>query len=248
MNIPNNRYFPLAIVAVFVIITWIAWNTPVIYPVKLFTVVMHETGHALTAMALGGKVKKIEVNSQQGGITQYYFRTLAGQEIPKWKQFFIASAGYIGSLIIGSILLLLAHTRVMPALPLVIGVGLIIETILFARDGFTILFCVIAIAVFGLVGLLAPHIIRGIFVKFIATVSCCYAIFDIRDDILRFGDAQRTGSDAHALQEITGIPYYVWGAIWIIISLFIIYKVLKFIIRDKTVKEAPAPPSQLPQV
>ena len=225
----TNRYLPLLLIFVFVIVTWFAWNTPFIYPIKLFTVTMHETGHALAASILGGKAVKFAVNPQQGGITQYQIsETMQG-----WKKFIIISAGYLGSIIIGAILLLLSHTWVAPWLPWLIGFGLLFETIFFVRDWFTAGVCAIAILFFGAVGLIAPNSIRGFIGKFIATVSCCYAIFDIRDDVLRFGSAQRMGSDAHALQVLTGVPYYIWGILWIILSIIILYKVLRFITKDK---------------
>jgi hypothetical protein len=116
-----------------------------------------------------------------------------------------------------------------------IGFGLFIETIFFVRDWFTAGICVIAILFFAAVNLLASDAIKVFIAKFIATVSCCYAIFDIRDDILRFGGEQRMGSDAHALQVLTGIPYYIWGILWIIISIAILYKVMRFITKDRVV-------------
>lgn len=228
----TNRYLPLLLIFIFVIVTWFVWNTPFIYPIKLFTVTMHETGHALAASVLGGKAVKLAVNRHQGGITQYQIPLTT----PGWKKFIIASAGYLGSIIIGALLLLLSHNRVAPWLPWLIGFGLFIETIFFVRDWFTAGICAIAILFFIAVGLLAPNSIKVFIAKFIATVSCCYAIFDIRDDVLRFGGEQRMGSDAHALQALTGIPYYVWGILWIIISIGILYKVMRFITKENGLK------------
>jgi hypothetical protein len=231
-----NRYLPLLLIFAFVIVTWFAWNTPFIYPIKLFTVTMHETGHALAAAVLGGKSVKFSINRQQGGVTQYQIpSTTPDATIPDWKKFITASAGYLGSIIIGAILLLLSHTWAAPWLPWLIGLGLLLETTFFVRDWFTAGICAIAILFFAAVGLLAPNFVKVFIAKFLATVSCCYAIFDIRDDVLRFGE-QRLGSDAHALQELTGIPYYVWGVLWIIVSIAILYKVLRLITKDKGLK------------
>jgi hypothetical protein len=231
---PPSRYVPLLLIFVFIVVTWFAWNTPFIYPIKLFTVTMHETGHALAATVLGGKAIKIAINRYQGGITQYQIPL----ETPSWKKFVIASAGYLGSIIIGALLLLLSHTRVAPWLLWLLGFGLFLETIFFVRDWFTAGISAIAILFFAAVSLLAPNSIKIFIAKFIATVSCCYAIFDIRDDVLRFGSEQRMGSDAHALQVLTGIPYYVWGILWIIISVAILYKVMRFITKDNGLKMA----------
>jgi len=228
----TNRYLPLLLIFAFIVVTWFAWHTPFIYPIKLFTVTMHETGHALAASIFGGKAVKLAVNRYQGGITQYQIaETMQG-----WKKFIIASSGYLGSIIIGALFLLLAHTRAAPWLLWLIGFSLLLETAFFVRDWFTAGICAIAILFCGAVGWLAPNSIKVFIAKFIATVSCCYAIFDIRDDVLRFGSEQRVGSDAHALQDLTGMPYYVWGIIWILISIAILYKVLRYITKNKQVK------------
>jgi len=121
---------------------------------------------------------------------------------------------------------------------LALGIGLIVDTALFVRDGFTLAICGMGIIFCILVGLKAPEKVRVYIVRFIATVSCCYALFDIRDDILRFGGTQRTGSDAHALQQITGVPYFVWGVIWVIISIVILYLVLKGITKEPVLSTA----------
>jgi len=234
----TNRFLPLLVIFVFVIVTWFFWHTLLIYPIKLMTVTMHETGHALTAFALGAKNTKISVNQNQGGLTHYFFQIPIGERTPKWKSFIIASAGYLGSVLIGSLLLYLAYTRVAHRLLLALGIGLIVDTALFVRDGFTLAICGMGIIFCILVGLKAPEKVRVYIVRFIATVSCCYALFDIRDDILRFGGTQRTGSDAHALQQITGVPYFVWGVIWVIISIVILYLVLKGITKEPALSTA----------
>ncbi len=228
----TNRFLPLLIIFAFVIVIWVAWNTFLIYPIKLLTVTMHETGHAFTAFALGAKNTRISVNKNQGGLTHYFFQIPIGGKTPKWKSFIIASAGYLGSVVIGSLLLYLAYTRVAPGLLLALGIGLLVDTMLFVRDGFTLAVCGIGIIFCIVVGLKAPNPVKEYIVRFIATVSCTYALFDIRDDILRFGGTQRVGSDAHALQTITHIPYYIWGIIWVIISIVILYLVLKRITKE----------------
>jgi len=229
----TNRFLPLLIIFAFAIVTWVAWNTLLIYPIKLLTVTMHETGHALTAFALGAKDTKISVNKNQGGLTHYFFKIPIGGRTPRWKSFIIASAGYLGSVAIGSLLLYLAYTRVAPGLLLALGIGLLVDTMLFVRDGFTLAICGISIIFCILVGLKSPNPVKVYIIRFIATVSCTYALFDIRDDVLRFGGAQRAGSDAHALQKITHIPYYIWGIIWVIISIVVLYLILRGIMKER---------------
>jgi Peptidase M50B-like len=57
--------------AAFALITLILGKWAVFKPMRLLSVFIHEFGHASTCWLTGGKVKKIEVNLDEGGITGY---------------------------------------------------------------------------------------------------------------------------------------------------------------------------------
>jgi len=46
------------IILIFVAVT-LLWNTPVVYPLKIFVVFMHEISHGIAAMATGGQIEEI---------------------------------------------------------------------------------------------------------------------------------------------------------------------------------------------
>jgi len=48
---------------------WYFWYTPVVYPLKIFVVLLHEMSHALAIWATGGQVESITLNPMQGGVT-----------------------------------------------------------------------------------------------------------------------------------------------------------------------------------
>ena len=52
--------------------------------------------------------------------------------------------------------------------------------------------------------------------KFIGLTSTCYAIIDIKEDLI-----SRTvpGSDAYAMSEIIPLSPVTWGVIWIVIAI-----------------------------
>jgi len=190
--------------AVYFVALWFFWYTPVVYPLKIFVVLLHETGHALALWATGGQVDRITLNALQGGAT--YGRG----GIP----LVTLSAGYLGSLGLGSLIVMGAHDRrIRPRTMLGILGGVVVAlTFLFIRSGFGIAFGL----GFGAVSILAsrrltPAWNRGVLFV-LGLTSVLYAILDIKSDIL---DRPQLRSDAAMLAELTGVPTQLWGLIWI---------------------------------
>ena len=118
------------IILIFVAVT-LLWNTPVVYPLKIFVVFMHEISHGIAAMATGGKIVEIVVVSQEGG----HAITRGGS--PFWT----LTAGYLGSMIWGGLILLLAvRARLDNTLSVIIGIGMIVVSVLYLRNLFGLLF------------------------------------------------------------------------------------------------------------
>ena len=70
---------------------WLAWDTPLVYPLKIFVVLLHEVSHAVMAVATGGSIERIELSPLQGGACY----------CPGGNAFLTLSAGYLGSLAVG---------------------------------------------------------------------------------------------------------------------------------------------------
>lgn len=184
------------------------WNTMVLYPLKLFVVFMHEVSHGLAAIATGGSIEKIEVNQFQGGMAL----TRGG------SRFWTLTAGYLGSLIWGGIILLLAaRTSLGKAVSVLIGIGMVAITIGFGSDIFTYLFGIGFGVVLILFGIFLPVVLNDWMLRIIGVTSCLYAILDIKSDVL---DRSHLRSDARMLSEEIGIlSTERWGILWIVIAI-----------------------------
>jgi hypothetical protein len=81
----------LAAFSAYFVAIWLLWPTPVIYPLKLFVVLLHEIGHGLAAIATGGSIDRIAITPDQGGVCY----CMGGNALVT------LSAGYLGSLAFG---------------------------------------------------------------------------------------------------------------------------------------------------
>ena len=199
-----KRY--IALLLIFIGIGFL-WNTLFVYPLKIFVVFMHEVSHGLAAIATGGRIVEIQINPQQGG----YALTQGG------SRFLTLTAGYLGSLLWGGLILLLAaRTRFDKAISILIGIGMVAISIGFGESTFTYLFGIGFGVALVAIGFYLPEAVNDWILRIIGVTSCLYAILDIKSDVL---DRSNLRSDARMLSEITGIPTEVWGVLWILIAI-----------------------------
>ena len=132
-----KKYTEFGVISL-VLLSLLLWETPFIYPIKLFIVIIHEINHAIMTIITGGSVKSIRFTFDLSGTTI----TNGGNLI------LIAAAGYIGSLLIGTLLYLSAINLVLRKW-LTIGLAIIIFIIaVILIEGGLQIFLTILIALF----------------------------------------------------------------------------------------------------
>ncbi len=209
------------------------WDSPVVTPLKLLVVFMHETGHALASKLTGGTVDAIQVNYQQGGLC------LSRIEPTFLKRMLVSSGGYLGSAISGAVLLVLTlrWKRSGRGVLALMSAWLIVVLVLWGRDLMTL-----GIGL-GLAGLLAagarflPAGAAQLTAMFIAVFSGLYALFDLRDDLWDSG--RRAQTDAAILADATHIPSIVWAVIWTLFAVAVLGFALWMGVRGR--RQAPRP-------
>ncbi|SDW30020.1 Peptidase M50B-like [Ruegeria halocynthiae] len=196
---------------VMVALVFVFWNSPVVLPLKILTVFLHELSHALAVVLTGGSVESFSVSPQQGGL-------VIGRG---GNRFISLSAGYLGSLLLGMGLLAIAlrtnTDRV--ALGLFGGVMLVV-TMLYIRDPFAIVFCAGSGAVMLAIAWYLSRNLCDQILRVIGLTSMIYVPFDIFDDTIR-----RSGlrSDAYMLAEEFGGTTMLWGGLWLVLSIVMIF-------------------------
>src|SRR3989441_10320767 len=97
------------------IISVILWFVPfaeiLAYPFRIFVTFIHEGGHAIAALLTGNSVESLRIAMDGSGET---YTTKGGL----WSQALVASAGYIGSMAYGALLLILIRKAVAARLAL----------------------------------------------------------------------------------------------------------------------------------
>ncbi len=202
----------VALLLVFLGVGWFFWDSPVLLPLKLLVVMMHESGHALASLIVGGEVKQITLRLDQSGAC------LSALPPGIFRQIIVFSAGYLGSSVMGAVLLL-ATFRFRLRRPVLAAacVWLAVMGALYARDSFTLAFCLGTAVVLGLAAKFLPDGAVDVVNLFLAAFTALYALFDFRSDL--WDSRVRAGSDAALLAEQTWVPAIVWAAIWTLMGI-----------------------------
>ena len=180
------------------------WDTPVVWPLRIFVVFLHELSHGLAAVATGGSIVRIELSPAEGGLCV----TQGG------SRFLTLSAGYLGSLLWGVLFLLAgARGRRDRAAVALLGLMTLGVTLIYVRSLFGFVYGVAAGAALVAVAWKLPAAVSDAVLAVAGTVSCLYAVWDIASDVLL---RDIPGSDANALGALTGIPGVVWGLFWVL--------------------------------
>ncbi len=197
---------------------WALWDTPIIYPIKLFVVLLHEVSHAMAALVTGGSLERIVLSANQGGAAY----TIGG--IP----FLTLSAGYLGSLFWGVLFVMLGFSKWLRPRWIISTVGLFVLFVTFwaVRSPFGMIFGLAFGAALMASGRFLSQKTNRILLLGLGLTSTLYAILDIKSDIIA---RPHLRSDAAMLAEMTGIPTVFWGFLWIAIALLVSAWLLRWV-------------------
>ncbi|MBI3893759.1 MAG: M50 family metallopeptidase [Candidatus Wallbacteria bacterium] len=197
-----------------VLLSWFLWDTPFIYPVRLFATMCHESGHALAALATGGRVFSIQIAPNTAGVTL----TQGGWPLA------VVSGGYLGSVVFGcGIILLASHRRASVYVLECLGALFLGLTALYARDGFTVLYGLTAGFLLWRIGRTAQPDTEFYVAQTLGVITAAMALMDIRTLLpgagLLVGVNGAPGTtDAQALAQMTHLPALFWALLWAALS------------------------------
>ncbi|HEX8890855.1 MAG TPA: M50 family metallopeptidase [Pyrinomonadaceae bacterium] len=202
------------------LITIALWYIPFLsvlsYPFNLFVTFIHEGGHALAALLTGNKVASLSVAVDTSGET---YTTYGGI----FSQIIVSSAGYLGAMAYGALLLFMIR-RAVAARYVLIGSGAFILalTVIFGLSSpFTIIMGIgIAAGLIAIATYASPRV-ATFFLSFLAVQSVLNAFLDLKT-LFASSFSKDVQSDATNMANATGIPAIFWTLVWIALAVVII--------------------------
>ncbi len=199
--------------AVSLLVSLTPWAPYILYPFRLFTTWVHECGHAVMTVLVGGRVMSIVIEPDTSGFTQSFV------PVGRMARGLVASSGYLGAAVVGC--LLMAATRVEKwahVILLSLGAGMLFTLVFWMRNPFgvgVVLAWGVALVALASKGIgNAPRFL----VSLLAIQVALNSVYDIR--ILFLID--RGQSDAATMARLFLLPSWVWAATWMLMSIAIL--------------------------
>ncbi|MEO5818896.1 MAG: M50 family metallopeptidase [Vicinamibacteraceae bacterium] len=180
-----------------------------LYPFRLFTTWVHEGGHALATVLVGGHVSSIVIRPDASGLT------LSLVPDSRLLQGVVASAGYCGAALVGC--LLIAATRVERRAHTVLGglgACMLLTLLLWVRNPFGAVVVLAWAVAFLLLARRGLGRTAQFLVGLLAVQVALNAVFDIR--VLYLVDGP---SDAVTMARLFLLPAWLWASAWMLLAL-----------------------------
>jgi hypothetical protein len=213
----------LIALAVTVILWFIPFLDLLAYPFRLFVTFIHESGHALAALVTGNRVHSLAVDPNGGGFVIHS----GGNWL---ERMFVSSAGYLGAMGYGTLLLVLIRRSVSPRVILYASaIPILVLSLVYGwGTPFTIVAGVLLAAALFAVGRFARPAIAGFLVALLAVQCIVNALFDLRT-LLFLSNPLAGGArtDAQNMADITRLPAIFWALVWSIMAVVMLYGALR---------------------
>jgi hypothetical protein len=207
------------------------------YPFRIFVTFIHEGGHAIAALLTGNSVASLSVALNASGETY----TTQGSRL---AQMFVASAGYIGAMAYGAMLLVLIRRAVaarivlLGSAVLIFGLTLVfglIKPLISGVSGalagvpFTLLAGVLlAVGLFAIARFTKPRVAM-FFVSLLAVQCVLNALLDLKTVFfLSSPFAPSVPTDAVNMANATGLPALLWAVVWIGAAITMLVVAMRF--------------------
>ncbi len=215
----------LALLALLVLMN-VPYGRFVLYPFQLFSTWVHEMGHGLAALALGGSIAKVQIFADGSGLAH------TARPDARLAHAFVASAGYVGTAVFGALLLALRRVKgVSRAATVALGIAMLLTVLLWVRNPFGMLAIGLSGAALVAVGIKLQDEWNGQLFAFLAATCSLNAITSVQTlfSANMVVNGQSVGrSDAHAVAENLLLPSWAWASLWLVIAFALTALALRF--------------------
>lgn len=230
----------LAALVLTVVLSFIPFLDLVAYPFRLFVTFIHESGHAIAALLTGNRVHSLAVSPNAGGLVY----TSGGN----WfTAMIISSAGYLGAMAYGTLLLVLIRRGVSPrAILYGSAIPILALTLIYGwGTPFTIIAGILLTAALFAIGRYARPAIANFLVALLAVQCIVNAFFDLRTLLfLTRPFAGGAMTDADNMARITHLPAIFWALVWTALAIVMLVGALRLYVGGNS---GPAPIPSFPR-
>lgn len=208
----SERQSPVAALVVAALLIWglqrfVPYGRLVLYPFTLLSTWVHEMGHGLTALFLGGRFERLDIYADASGLAYSYV-------VPGVRGALVAAGGLLGPPFVGMLMLMLGRRAARPLL-MGLAAAMVVSLALWVRTP------VGWLTVGGLAGLcvVVSHLVsaggRLFFTQLLGLLLALDTV--MRADYLFMSSAQVGGrvhaSDVAGITSSVGGPQALWGGL-----------------------------------
>ena len=206
----------IAAAIVFIVQSWLPFGHELLYPLTLFTTWVHEMGHGLTGLALGGQFTELVIRGDASG----YAMTGASSG---WPDALVSAGGLLAPPILGSFILGFVHgPRRAKIVLTVLAAALVISVAIWVRSAVGVITMPIVAVLLGYVAWFGfrtkPHR-RVIMVQVLGVMLALDTVFRMIGYALSSEARKGETSDVQNIANELGGAYWLWGLASIAIAL-----------------------------
>ncbi len=222
-----------------IVLQFIPFANLVLYPLRLFVTFVHESGHALAAIATGGAVQSLQVMPNGEGVTM-----ASTPPLLSWITF---SSGYLGAALFGALLMQVGRLKHGHAGKVALGFAafsILAITLAWAfrpvQDPFTL---VVGLGLTSALLLLAKTL-KPSTAQFVVTFLAAFCSLNALGDLHILISLTQMGSahnDAANMAKYFGGTPFLWAAVWALGALVLTGFSLRSFLRATGGKGRPSP-------
>jgi len=198
------------------IVAFVPFGDKVLYPLTLFTTWVHEMGHGLTALVVGGEFDSLEISWNTGGLAHAY--ATAG-----WREALVAAGGLLAPPLLGGFILAIVHGPRRARIVLAVLAGAIVLSLLiYVRSAAGLITMPLVAALLGWAAwrgfgekpqrrVLLAQLLAVILALDTLTRMVGYAFMSKLDDGKQ--------SDVQLIENNLGGHYLLWGLVIVVLAL-----------------------------
>lgn len=196
----------------------IPYGRLLLYPFALLGTWAHEMGHGLTALATGGRFRRLVIYRNLDGLA--YFET------GSLRRVLVAAGGLLAPAVVGGGFIVLgSRESTAPFVLAGLAIALLVSLVLFVRNAFGWLSLALVGAALVPVAWWAPETVR-VFVAQMVGIQLCVASWGSLNYMFtrhfHRADGTLTDSDTQMIANVLLLPYWFWGAMIAALSFLIL--------------------------